>query len=353
MRMTSPRPPALHTFRLPSPPSRAICALLLATAVVVALDARRGPALDEADRVRIAEAFHLADALGDRLWPGWSAAPFAVLLVTPDQEFLVRHPKPTPDFTSLGDDAMLGTVWARPRQFDVNLLASFPAVGDIPSVVIGQPANTAAKTSTRWVLTLLHEHFHQMQYSLPGYYPGVNALGLARGDQQGSWMLNYPFPYDKPDVQAQFARMCARLDEAINEKGGDRPAPALRAYLEAKRALRGLVSADDYKYFSFQLWQEGIARYTEYRIGALAASGYVPDPAFARLPDFTTYAAASQAMLDRIHTQLTTVALGEAQRSAFYPVGAAEGLLLDRVSPKWRAEYAKAGFTLDGLLERK
>ena len=119
-----------------------------------------------------------------------------------------------------------------PRQVDVNLLASFPAVGDVPTIVIGQPENTAAKTSTRWVLTLLHEHFHQMQFTLPDYYPGVNALGLARGIEQGSW----------------------------------------------------------------------------------------------------------------------TVKLADAQRSAFYPVGAAEGILLDRVNPGWRRPYSSAGFTLDGQL---
>ena len=188
---------------------------LLAIVAAETPDARRAPTLAEADRIRIAEAFRVADSLGDRLWPGWSSAPFAVLLVTPDQEFLVRHPKPTPEFTRLVGVAILGSpVWSRPRQFDVNLLASFPAVGAVPTIVIGQPENTAAKTSTGWVLTLLHEHFHQMQYAQPGYYPGVNALGLARGDQQGSWMLNFPFPYAGPAVQAQFAVMCARLDEA-------------------------------------------------------------------------------------------------------------------------------------------
>ncbi len=327
--------------------------LLVTAGAAMTGAARPVPVLGDADRIRIAEAFRLARALGDRLWPGWTSAPFAVLLVTPDQEFLVRHPKPTPDFARLGNDDMLGTaVWSRPRQFDVNLLASFPAVGDVPSIVIGQPANTAATTSTRWVLTLLHEHFHQWQYSLPGYYPGVNALGLARGGQQGSWMLSYPFPYGKPDVQAQFALMCARLDEALTQEADERMA-SVRTYLDAKRALRRLVSADDYKYLSFQLWQEGIARYTEYRIGDLAASGYAPLPAFARLPDFATYAEASRAMLERIHAQLTSANLGEAERSAFYPVGAAEGLLLDRVNPGWRAEYATAGFTLDGLLDRK
>lgn len=331
-----------------------VLSFLIATVLGGTPDALRAPTLGDADRIRLAEAFRLADTLGERLWPGWSSAPFAVLLVTPDQEFLVRHPKPTPDFARLGDAAILGApVWSRARQFDVNLLASFPAVGDVPTIVIGQPENTAAKTSTRWVLTLLHEHFHQMQYAQPGYYPGVNALGLARGDQQGSWMLNYPFPYGKPEVQAQFVVMCARLDEAVKLPPGERTTSAVRAYLEAKRALRGLVSPDDYKYFSFQLWQEGIARYTEYRMGELATTGYAASLAFTALPDFTPYAAASQAILDRIHTQLTTVKLGDAQRSAFYPVGAGEGILLDRVNPGWRHQYSAAGFTLDGLLGGK
>ena len=37
--------------------------------------------LAHADRVRIAEAFRLADAV-EQLWPGWSEVPFAVLLVS-------------------------------------------------------------------------------------------------------------------------------------------------------------------------------------------------------------------------------------------------------------------------------
>jgi len=190
-----------------------------------------------------------------------------------------------------------------------------------------------------------------MQYGQPGYYPGVNALGLARGDQQGSWMLNFPFPYAKPEVQAQFAVMCARLDEALAQERGAPAASAVRAYLDAKRVFRKLVSPDDYTYFSFQLWQEGIARYTELRMGELASAGYEPSPAIAALPDFTSYAAASRVIRDRLHAQLATVKLQDDRRSAFYPVGAAEGLLLDRVNPAWRSRYFGAGFTLDGLLD--
>ena len=56
------------------------------------------------------------------------------------------------------------------------------------------------------MLTVLHEHFHQLQQSQPGYFQGVEALGLSGGDQTGMWMLNYPFPYKTPAVAEQIRR---------------------------------------------------------------------------------------------------------------------------------------------------
>lgn len=58
-------------------------------------------------------------------------------------------------------------VGARKRQFRPEFLATFPAVGVVPTIVVGRGENTAARTSTRWALTLLHEHFRQLQYSQP------------------------------------------------------------------------------------------------------------------------------------------------------------------------------------------
>ena len=55
------------------------------------------PQLSSDDRIRIAEAFRLAAAVGDQIWPAWTSAPFAILLVTPEREFLLRHPRPSPD----------------------------------------------------------------------------------------------------------------------------------------------------------------------------------------------------------------------------------------------------------------
>src|SRR5262245_13803149 len=100
-------------------------------------------AISEVDRVRIAEAFRVADAIGDRVWPGWSKTPFAVLLVTPEREFLLRHPKPSKDFTKgRKADLLECDVWYRLRQYPTNLLATLPGDTGILTIVIGQAEHT-------------------------------------------------------------------------------------------------------------------------------------------------------------------------------------------------------------------
>jgi hypothetical protein len=296
--------------------------------------------LAERDRIRLAEVFRLAEALGNRLWPDWTQAPFAVLLITPENEFLVRHPHPTPDFRSLGKDSLLkSTVYSRKTTFPTTFLATFPAVNGLPTIVLGQAENTEAKTSTPWLITLLHEHFHQLQYSQHAYYADVEALGLAKGDQSGMWMLNYPFPYDAPEVIQIVSQLCHQLAQTLQTRDDKELRTLLPAYLRTRKQLQQVLKPDDYKYLSFQLWQEGIARYTEYHVAAWATSHYKPSREFRQLADFSSIEATAQAIQERILNTLATVELNQAKRVAFYPLGAGEGLLLDRVNPKWQRRY--------------
>ena len=220
-------------------------------------------------------------------------------------------------------------------------------MGGVPTVVIGRAESTAAKASTRWVITLLHEHFHQLQYSQPRYYAEVDALGLARGDRTGMWMLNYAFPYATPEVKDQFSAMGKALAEALKARQQADFARELAAYLEAKKKFRSLLRRDDYKYFAFQVWQEGIARYTEYHLAELAAAEYEPSKAFRELKDYTPYKGEARAILQGVQKELASVQLEKAKRTAFYALGAAEGLLLDRANPGWRRQYFKERFSLD------
>ena len=298
------------------------------------------PKLREIDRIRLAEAFNLSEKLGDDLWPGWSKAPFAVLLVTPDKEFLIRHPRPSEDFTPLGYDAQLKSeVFYRDRKFGTDLLATFPAVGGVSTIVIGQPENTASKTSTPWVITLMHEHFHQLQDAQPNFFKDTEALGLSRGDQTGMWMLNYPFPYTSSEVSQQFSLLIRLLVEAMQAETQADFSSKLASYLEARQTLKKMLSVDDFKYMSFQLWKEGMARYTEDRVAHWAASKYKPGREFRELKDFTTFTAVADQVRAGIMRELSTLKLEDYKRVTFYPLGAGEGLLLDRANPKWRIQY--------------
>lgn len=319
--------------------------LLLAHSVL----AQQKPSLRETDRIRLAEAFRLGEALGNRVWPVWHTAPFAVLLVTPEHEFLIRHQQPSKDFNLIGYDALLkSNIYFRPRTQRLDFLATFPAVGGISTIVIGQAENTSKKTSTPWVVTVLHEHFHQLQSSQPTYYAEVNALNLSRGDQTGMWMLNFAFPYQEAQVGERFAKLCKLLADTLNPNEKSEFAAKLNAYLQARRAFQQLLSPDDYKYFSFQLWQEGIARYTEFRIADLAAKKYKPSKAFRALNDYTPFKEVAETTLNKqILSSLPTLQLEKSERLVFYPFGAAEGLLLDRANPKWHSHYFTEKFYVD------
>ena len=303
------------------------------------------PGIAGVDRVRLAEACRLLATVGESVWLGWNAAPSAVLLVTPEREFLLWHPKPTPEFERVGYDSLLATdVHARPRRFPPTMLATFPAVGGIPTIVVGTAEQTG-KRSTAWVLTIAHEHFHQWQYSRPDYYARVAALDLAGGDSTGMWMLNYPFPYKSAEVSAEFDALARALRAALTDTSAGSGERHVMAVASARRRLRGVLAERDHRYLDFQLWQEGIARYTEVAVARFAAAHYKPTAAFLALPDAEPF----DIVADRLRREIIeteSVSLTN-ERVAFYPVGAALGLWLDRAEPTWRQRYVERMLTLE------
>ena len=104
----------------------------------------------------------------------------------------------------------------------------------------------------------------------------------------------------------------------------------------------------DRKYFSFQLWQEGVARYTQIK-AAEAAADYQPSAAFAALPDYTPFSAYALTARARTLDELKHIDITQAQREVVYSFGAAEALLLDRISPSWKDEYFKHLLNTDPL----
>lgn len=306
------------------------------------------PAIPGIDRIRIAEAYRIGEKIQNKLWDDWDKAPFSLLFITDDHEFLIRHPKPTDEFKSIGYDKLLKSeVFCRPRKFQKNFLATFPAFGSTPVIVVGKAENTMEKTSTRWLFVVLHEHFHQLQYSKPTYFADVNALNLARSDTTGMWQITFPFPYKTEEVADKFRILSDKLIAAYEGRRSTDSKAWLTDYLKSRKEFFAMLGADDQRYASFQLWQEGISRYTQYRMTEIAAKKLKPSKAFQELNDFTTFRAESERLLSATLDELRTLDLAKWERTVFYPFGAVEGLVLDEVNPKWRDSYFTDKFALE------
>ena len=169
--------------------------------------------------------------------------------------------------------------------------------------------------------------FHQWQDALPDFYPRVAALGLADGDQTGMWMLNFPFPYDRPDTIAAFGRASQALGAALDARGRPTLHAALSRYLVERRHLAESVGEKNWRYAEFELWKEGVARWTEIELGK-------------RHPDAKIQASALQ--LERsARAWLDKPDIAGAGREFVYPYGAAEAMLLEACGPAWRTRYPR------------
>jgi len=287
-------------------------------------------------RELIQKARTIAELYGNHVWAGFSDGPFGVLLVEEDRERLFCHQGLPDSFEFTGVDPILSCPsGTRPATFPPNMLASFPAVDDVATIVIGTPEATG-KSPDAWVLTILHEHFHQMQFAWPNYYPGTADLDLTGGDETGMWMLNYPFPYDRIETVSAFRVMADRLIEALDARKTDAFYEALEGYWQAREAARRTVSDDDWRYIELQFWQEGVARWTE---GAIAAFS----------EDFAVAAGEASVLIGQ---ELSTLDLSSQHRSAVYPIGAGEASLLEAGGSNWRTNYWSEPFSLGPHLQK-
>lgn len=318
---------------------RSLLAVLLLAAAAFAQSSL--PAIPKDDAVRIHEFYRLAGQIQDKVWAGWSSIPAPLLLVTSEVEYLTHHPSTPKQFEDVG-----GGFYARKRQFDANLLATFPAFGPPSVIVVGEPANTDSKTSTPWLIVLMHEHFHQLQHGQPGYYDAMQKLGLSGSDNNGMWMLNYPFPYEKEEVAKAFAELRDSLLAAVNESDDKKFKIAAQQYAQQRKVFFARLSENDGKYLSFQIWQEGIARYTQIKV-AEAAARYKPTCKYSQLADYESFEDYGPKLRSKTLEELKRIDLRKDKRTVVYSFGATEGLLLDRLNPNWKNDYFKHMLSLD------
>jgi hypothetical protein len=326
---------------------------LLYLSLFILCAAGNGPdTLSQRDKIIISEAYRIPEIYGKRLWNNWDKTGLIILLIGNDTEYLINHPNPGTGFNFLNYDSLLrSNIFYRKRIFAKNLFAAFPMNG-VPVIAAGLPENTG-KTPTEWVITIFHEHFHQIQYSQKNYYTGADSLNLSDGDKSGMWMLNYPFPYEDPEVNKEYEVLAASLLNLVQPFPPDSRLFNRNYNLFVSEMLnfKNILNEKDYKYFQFQLWQEGIARYTEYKIADLLDT-YRPPDEFESLEDYKSFTEIADSLRKHIYNGLREYRLKNEKRECFFSFGASLGLLLDRVNKDWKEKYFSNLFSMDGLIKK-
>lgn len=298
------------------------------------------------DKIRIKEAIKIRNQFGNKIWNDIEKVPFVILLVSDSLEYLINHPYPSKDFKLSEKDEITGLdIYLRKRKYSDKLLATFPAVNGVNCIVVGTPEKTN-KNSSEWIITLLHEHFHQYQFTQKDYYSGVNKLDLANGDETGMWQLNYPFPYENKSIGKLYDKLKVALIDCIDTKNQNDISRKFKKYKKLRSKLKSTLEPADYRYFSFQIWQEGIARYTEYRF-LEEVFDYEPSIETKKLSDFISFKELKNKFYEDEIKKLRKLSLSEAQRVCFYSLGFAEAILLDRITPTWQDKYLINQFSID------
>ncbi len=165
------------------------------------------------------------------------------------------------------------------------------------------------------------------------------------------WQLNYAFPYDSSIIIEQYKKYIAALSKSFSSIDNRSFKKDFKIYISERNKFRQLLKPADYRYFSFQVWQEGIARYSEYKF-LQELDNYQPSKDIIQLPDFISFKEYKSEFIIREKNGLEKLKLNIDKRICFYAVGFAEGILLDKLNPEWHDRFLRDKFYIEKYFKK-
>jgi len=278
---------------------------------------------------------------GDSIWNNISATPLRILLITDSLEFLFNHDTPDKSFKFYQHDSHLNTdIYVRPKRFPKFLRAAFPAVGGVDCIVVGIPKNTGYIKNTPmsdedWIMMVLHEHFHVYQGANSQYKKNKAILEKKLSANSNNWMLDYNFPYDNKKVNEIFKRYSQSICQTLKSQDKDDLKDKRKQYLNDQKKLHKYLTSNDYSYLQFQIWQEGVATYTQYRYFDFVNR----HNRFFKETYALDFKSKDKEFLKTYEDILLKKDLQKSKRKMFYSVGLLRGVINDKINPNWRKDY--------------
>lgn len=278
---------------------------------------------------------YIINHFGDSIWENISSTPLRILLITDSLEYLFNHNNPDKSFELFKYDSLLNTnIYVRPKRFPPFLRATFPAVNGVDCIVVGDPKNTK-KSDEDWIIMLLHEHFHLYQGANPQYNENISILAQKIANESENWMLDYDFPYNDTTINKLFKEYSYSIYETYISLNKNDFKEKMEQYLTNQAEIQNHLTSNDYNYFQFQIWQEGIATYTEYNyLNVLSHNSKFFKEIYA--VDFTLK---NEDLLRAYTSSLLKNDLQKNKRNLFYSIGLLKGIIKDETNPEWKTDY--------------
>ncbi len=299
--------------------------------------------LSAEDKAQLTEFHRLKKRYGSLLWPGFGEASVPLIQYNEQFEFLIGHPNPPPAWTPVENDAYNGNPYYRriitdPEAFAVPVGDSWAGSLDTlvhmnrsmkkqlkekipPEKLTPAMLRMMEVTSAYHIVALIHEAFHaylatqepkrfleaQKMYALEKFYPFEDETFINGWNEEGSWLASA--------VRAQEeAKRLASIERFLDVRKKRRAASSLSDELiELERRLE---------------WLEGLAKYVEIQFAELGSS----QQGEAKSKDYQVVRNRLQADFSfRIRN------LGSLDGDLrFYLSGAAQAMILDKVSLGWK-----------------
>jgi hypothetical protein len=322
-------------------------------------------------KIYIAEYMHLQDEVMDELWPDYTTS-FPAIVYNEEYAFLTGLQDPEPGWTKMPSEEHRGTEW---EVVDGDLFMGEPYYRQpLPDPDI-TPENFTVKVGDEWVSTLQTREYAEVSFyngfknELP---PVINLVfpyklfwNLVMGDAENyvtglihegfhgyqasvafdkfveaesvSWMSG-DYPWGQPDNRRGWETETDYLVGAYEADTPDERIEMAEAFINFREERRQQAGLDDsfIGYEKKREWLEGLAKYTELKIGVIAAGSpaYSPVEGAGEADGFEMY----ENKESYLANQLSEVSRAAARdgESRFYYGGMMQAMVLDQLSPEWR-----------------
>ncbi|PWN06531.1 hypothetical protein [Rhodohalobacter mucosus] len=342
--------------------------------------------LTEPQKAYIAEYFNLQDKVIKEFWPDLEETRIPVIVYNEEFAFLVgletpeagwiRVPSglhrgnewiemdgdhfqgntyyyqslPDPDTTPENFTVKVGSVWVstlQTREFaEVSFYSGFKK--ELPPLIRQVFPyklfwNLVMGEAESYLAALIHEAFHAHQGMLSN-------KKFSRAESITEQSDHYPWDNDENKVGWE-----SEVDILLKAYESDSDAE-IKGYISEyiyqreERRKAADLSDEQIEYEKNREWLEGLAKYTELKIGMVADElpSYEPVEEIAHLSDFRNYSNRESYLRNQL--QETERAINRRGDNRFYYTGMLQAIMLDRVYPDWKRKIFNDGIFPEDLL---